>query len=47
MADRITPEFLHRHWCEVYGHYYDCRREDCVKAVPRSSVSESPDAAKR
>lgn len=36
MADRITPEFLHRHWCEVYGHYYDCRREDCHCICGRS-----------
>lgn len=29
MAESSTPEFSHRHWCEVYGHYYECRREDC------------------
>ena len=29
MADNGNSGFSHRHWCEVYGHYYECG-EDCV-----------------
>jgi len=29
MADNGNSGFSHRHWCEVYGHDYQCG-EDCV-----------------
>jgi hypothetical protein len=29
MIERNPMESSHQHWCEVYGHYYQCG-EDCV-----------------
>jgi hypothetical protein len=29
ITEKYPMEFSHRHWCEVYGHYYGCGK-DCL-----------------
>jgi len=42
MADNGNSGFSHRHWCEVYGHDYQCVEDcHCICGLPMNGSDHS------